>query len=451
VLARTGALDPPATRYTRVGDADIAYQVLGDGPLDLLYCRGTQHLELLWEHPTSAQFLRRLASFSRLILFDRRGWGASDAFPDGAMPTWEGWVEDIAAVLDAVGSERAALFGEMDAGPICALFAASHPERMHSLILGNTSARTLVDDDYPIGYAPDFIESMVAMLEQAWGSPELIRLSIPSRSDDLEFLRWAAKVRRASATPRTAAAQHRYMWQSMDVRQILSLIRVPTLVLDNRGNRLVSVEQGRFLGDRIADAKVVEFDSDDAFFYAHCPEPVVDEVARFVTGTSAPISVDRVLTTVLFTDIVASTDRAVAIGDRRWRDVLDRHDALARALIDHHRGRLIRFTGDGVVATFDGPGRAVRCAQALAEAVDRLGIALRAALHTGEVELRGDDIGGIAVHVAARILAHARAGEVLTSAAVPLLVAGSGIGFEHRGEYELKGIPGAWQLYAVSA
>jgi len=292
-------LETPETRYTRLGDADIAYQVVGDGPLDLLYCRGTQHLEVLWEHPASVDFLRSLASFSRLILFDRRGWGASDPFPDGAMPTWEGWAEDIAAVLDAVGSERAALFGEWDAGPICVLYAASHPERIRALVLGNTSARGLVDDDYPIGYSAEFVDSMVELCEQAWGSPELIRISIPSRADDHEFLQWAAKVRRASATPRSAALQYRYMWESVDVRSALPLIHVPTLVLHNSGNRIVPVEHGRFLGNHIAGATVAEYASDDAFFYAYRPEPVIEEIARFLTGQSPPFDVDRVLTTVL--------------------------------------------------------------------------------------------------------------------------------------------------------
>lgn len=448
-MAMVNTFNPPPTRYTRIGDADIAYQVVGDGPLDLLYCRGTQHLEVLWEHPASADFLSSLASFSRLILFDRRGWGASDPFPRGALPTWEGWVEDIAAVLDAVGSERAALFGEMDAGPICALYAASHPERTHALVLGNTSARSLLDEDYPIGYSASFIDSMVAMLEQAWGSPELIRLSIPSRADDQGFLDWAAKVRRASATPRSAAAQHRYMWESMDIRTALPLIQVPTLVLHNHGNRLVPVEHGRFLGAHLSGAEYVEFASDDAFFYADCPGPVVEEIARFLTGQHPPVDVDRILTTVLFTDVVSSTEHAAAIGDRRWRDVLDGHDAVARTLVDRYRGRLVKLTGDGVLATFDGPGRAIRCARALSEAVVPLGIRIRAALHTGEVELRGDDIGGIGVHLTARILSHAGPGEVLVSEAVPLLVAGSGSHFEDRGEYTLKGLPGRRRLYAV--
>jgi class 3 adenylate cyclase len=443
-------LQAPETRYTRVGDADIAYQVVGDGPLDLLYCRGTQHLEVLWEHPVSADFLRGLASFSRLILFDRRGWGASDPFPDGAMPTWEGWADDIGAVLDAVGSEKAALFGEMDAGPISVLYAASHPERIRALILGNTSARELVDDDYPIGHAAEFLDSMVELLEQAWGSPELIGMSLPSRADDHEFLRWAARVRRASATPRSAAAQYRYMWESMDVRSALPLIQVPTLVLHNIGNRMVPIEHGRFLADHIVGSRAVELESDDAFFYAHRPQPVIDEIARFLTGESPPVDVDRVLTTVLFTDIVGSTEHAADVGDRRWRSLLDGHDAVVRTVIDQHRGRLVKLTGDGVLATFDGPGRGIRCARAVRQALEPLGLRIRAGLHSGEVELRGEDIGGIGVHVAARVMGHAGPGELLASGAVPPLVAGSGIEFEDRGEHALKGVPGRWHLFAVT-
>lgn len=440
----------PETRYTRIGGADIAYQVVGDGPVDLLYCRGTQHLELLWDHPASADFLRGLASFSRLILFDRRGWGASDPFPEGAMPTWEGWADDIVAVLDAVGSASAAVFGEMDAGPICALFAATHPERTRALVLGNTSARELADMDYPIGRPVEDLDVMVEMLEQTWGSPDLIAASIPSRADDPEFLSWAAKVRRASATPRTAAAQHRYMWESMDVRSALPLVQVPTLVVHNLGNRIVPVEHGRYLASQITDAVTAEYPSDDAFFYATRPELVIDEIARFLTGDPPPVDVDRVLTTVLFTDIVGSTAQAAAVGDRRWRGMLDAHDATARTVVDRHRGRLVKLTGDGVLATFDGPGRAIRCALALRTALAPLGIEVRAGLHSGEVELRDDDIGGIGVHVAARVLEHAASGEVLTSGALPLLVAGSGIDFDDRGEHPLKGVPGAWRLFAVA-
>ena len=446
----SASLGQPETRYTRIGGADIAYQVVGDGPLDLLYCRGTQHLELLWDHPSSAGFLRGLASFSRLILFDRRGWGASDPFPDGAMPTWEGWSEDILAVLDAVGSQRAALFGEMDAGPICALFAASHPERTSALILGNTSARELADVNYPIGRPIEDLDVMVEMLEHTWGSADLIAASIPSRAADPEFLAWAAKVRRASATPRAAAAQHRYMWESMDVRSALSLIQVPTLVMHNAGNRIVPVEHGRYLASQIGGATSVEYEGDDAFFYADRPERVIDEIARFLTGGSIPVDVDRILTTVLFTDIVGSTAQAAALGDHRWRGVLDAHDAVAHTVIDRHRGRLVKLTGDGVLATFDGPGRAIRCAMALRSALAPLGVEVRAGLHTGEVELRGEDIGGIGVHIAARVLEHAAPGEVLASGAVPLLVAGSGIDFDDRGEHALKGVPGAWRLFAVT-
>jgi class 3 adenylate cyclase len=404
---------------------------------------------VLWEHPASVDFLRGLASFSRLILFDRRGWGASDPFPDGALPTWEGWAEDIAAVLDAVGSERAALIGEMDAGPISVLYAASHPERVRALILGNTSARGLVDDDYPIGYPAELLDSMVEIVEQSWGSPDLIRISLPSRADDHEFLQWAAKVRRASATPRSAARQYRYMWGSMDVRSALPLIQTPTLVLHNVGNQMVPVEHGRFLAEHIAGAALVEYASDDAFFYADRHEPVLEEIARFLTGQSPPADVDRVLTTVLFTDIVGSTDHAVAVGDRRWRRLLDEHDAVVRTLVGQHRGRLVKLTGDGVLATFDGPGRAIRCARAVRDALQPSGIRIRAGLHSGEVELRGEDIGGLGVHVAARVLNHAVPGELLASAAVPLLVAGSGIEFDDRGEHVLKGVPGCWRLFAV--
>lgn len=337
----------------------------------------------------------------------------------------------------------------MDAGPICVLFAAMHPERTRALILGNTSARTLIDEDYPIGLPTDVVDAMVETVEKLWGSTRLIRMSLPSRADDDEFVRWAAKVRRASATPATAAVQHRYMWESVDVRSALPLLQLPTLVLHNRGNRLVPIEHGRFLAQHIDGASHVEYDSDDAFFYAGDPQPVIEDIARFVTGRSPNIDIDRVLTTVLFTDIVGSTEHAAAVGDHRWSDLLDSHEAITRTVVDQHQGRLINLTGDGVLAIFDSPGRAIRSARALRDALRPLGITIRAGLHTGEVERRGHDIAGIGVHVAARVVSHAAPDEVLTSAALPLLVAGSGIEFMDRGDHELKGLPGSWRLFAV--
>jgi class 3 adenylate cyclase len=441
--------EPPETRYTRIGDADVAYQVVGDGPVDLVYCRGAQHLEVMWEHPALADFLGRLASFSRLILFDRRGWGASDPVPRGEVATWEAWADDIGAVLDAVGSEQTAIFGEADAGAISVLFTAMHPDRVSALILGNASARLMVADDYPIGYSPELGGSMVALVEQAWGSVEMAKAVFPSRADDLGFLRFAARALRAAATPRSAAEQYRYMIETQDVREFLPLIHVPTLVLHNRGNPLTPVEHARYLAAHIDDARLVEIASDDGVFGIASDDPVPDEVAEFLTGERPIHDVDRVLTTVLFTDIVGSTAEAARVGDQRWRGLLDAHDRSVREQLARFRGREVNTTGDGFVASFDGPARAIRCARAITREIDTLGLQVRAGLHTGECELRGDDLAGIAVHVAARIGAHAGPGEVIASSTVKDLVAGSGIEFADRGEHELRGVPGSWRLYSV--
>ena len=443
-------MDVPQTRYVRVQDADVAYQVIGDGSVDLVYCRTLQHVDVSWEHPASADYLRALASFSRLILLDRRGFGASDALPHGQTPTWEGWAEDIHAVLDAVGSQQAALFGESDAGAICVLFTAMHPKRVRALILGNTSARLNVSDDYPIGYPPEVANSLAEMVEKYWGSIDLVRMGIPSRSDDAGFLAWAAKVTRAAATPRSAGVQYRYMIESQDVRAALPLIQVPTLVLHHTGHPWIPIEHGRFLAGHIAGARFVEIPSQDAPMGVPY-ERVVEEIAQFLTGQRPVSDVDRVLTTILFTDIVESTERAAAAGDQRWRGMLDAHDGAVREQLARFRGREINTTGDGFMASFDGPARAIRCAQAIAESVRELGIEIRAGIHTGECEVRGDDLAGLAVHIAARLGALAQPNQVLVSSTVKELVAGSELKFEDRGEHELKGVPDTWRVFAVTS
>jgi pimeloyl-ACP methyl ester carboxylesterase len=441
-------LDPPQTRYVAVGDADVAYQVVGDGPLDLLFCYGLgSHIEFNWQVPGIAEFLERLASLFRLIIFDRRGTGASDGVPRNAVPTLEDWTEDIAAVLDAVGSERTAVLAANDAGPIAILYSAMHPERVSSLILLNAAARFTEADDYPIGASPEALDEIVQMVAATWGTPEFLALANPSA--DSEFLYLTAQVLRASATPRTAAAQYDNVLRN-DVREALPLVQVPTLVLQVKEQPVTPVERGRYVAEHIDGATFVELPGGDLSF-TPANQVVVDEVAEFLTGERPEIEFERILATVLFTDIVGSTDRAATLGDRQWRRLLDAHDRAVREQLRRFRGREIDTTGDGFVASFDGTARAIRCARAIIDATGELGVELRAGLHTGECEVRGEGLGGLAVHIAARVGALAGSGEVLVSGTVKDLVVGSGIEFAERGENQLKGVPGSWKLFAVKA
>jgi class 3 adenylate cyclase len=439
---------PPETRYAPLGADRIAYQVLGDGPLDLLYApaRGDS-LDLRFDWPPLGDFLRRLASFSRLIMFDRRGAGASDPISYEGLSLWEQWADDVRAVLDAVGSERAAILGAGDVGPTAALFAATEPERTRALILFTTSARFMAAEDYPWGLPEEGLEEGMKHLEEMWGTEAPVDFLVPSMVGDTGFRRWYAKTCRSALSPRDAARYFALLYR-MDVRLVLPSIRVPTLVM-HRTDFLLPVEQSRYLADHIPGATFVMVPGQDSTIYTAPTAEILAAIEEFLTGARPIVEPDRVLAAVLFTDIVGSTERAAVLGDRRWKELLRSHDTMARSIVEQHRGRLVKMTGDGVLATFDGPGRAIRCALALQEASRTLGIEIRAGLHTGEVELMDDDIGGIGVHVAARVLHHARPGEVLASAAVPLLVAGSGIDFEDRGEHELKGVPGTWRLFAV--
>jgi class 3 adenylate cyclase/pimeloyl-ACP methyl ester carboxylesterase len=442
-------MEAPETRYVAVGDADVAYQVVGDGPFDLLYCYGLgSHVDYFWDIPEAAEFLKGLASFSRLLFFDRRGTGASDGVPRAAIPTWEEWTEDVGAVLDAAGSKQTVILGSLDAGPIALLYTALHPERVNALVLLNTSARYMVADDYPIGASHEVVDALVEMLGTLWGTPELVQTVSSSMADDSEYVHVVAKQLRAVATPRTAAAQFGYILRSLDVREALPLIQTPTLVLHVRESPIVPIEHGRYLAEHIAGAVIVELPGGDMGVTSSSGS-VVDEIAQFLTGERPAIEAERILTTVLFTDIVGSTQRVASLGDLRWRSVLDQHDRAVREQLRRFRGREINTTGDGFVACFDGPARAMRCAQTIIEATEKLGIELRVGLHTGECEVRGEDLGGLAVHIAARVGALAAPGEVLVSGTVKDLVAGSGIDFGDRGEHELKGVPGSWKLFAV--
>jgi class 3 adenylate cyclase/alpha-beta hydrolase superfamily lysophospholipase len=442
------AMERPQTRYVDVGGAEVGYQIVGQGPPDVIEVHGFSHLDLRWEDPEVAPFLGWLASFCRLIMFDRRGTGVSDAVPDTAMPTWEEWADDVRAVLDAAGSERAAVLADGPGGAIGMLFTAMQPERVTALILANTTARRLRADDYPIGIPPETVDDLVKMFRASWGTPDLVPVVRPSQADDPEHVQRVAMGMRATATPRNAAAQVRYVIESLDARKALPQIQVPTLVLHNRGNPVVSIEHGRYLADHIDGAKFVELPGADTFL-ASSPT-AMEEIGEFLTGERRPVEVDRILTTLLFTDIVGSTERAAWLGDHAWRSLLDAHDRTVREQLRRFRGKEINTTGDGFVASFDGPARAIRCGQAIVDATTKLGIQLRIGLHTGECEVRGDDLGGLAVHIAARIGSLAQPGKVLVSSTVKDLVGGSAIEFSDRQEQELKGVPGTWTLFSVS-
>jgi class 3 adenylate cyclase len=438
-------MEPPPTRYVSVHGADVAYQVVGDGPIDLLFAYGIgSDVERWWEIPEASEALARLASFSRLIFLDQRGTGASDAVPDGAFHSWEEWAEDITAVLDAVQSHRAAVLAVGDAGPLAMRFTAMHPERVSALILVNSSARILVAEDYPFGLTQEEAAAFVESTRALWGTPEWSRLVNPGLAADEGLMRRLARTQRGAATPSSAALQIESFLR-MDLRPLLPLIKVPTLVLHLEDSPLLPIEHGRYLADHITGAKLISIPGADIGIL----EPnMVDQVAEFLTG-ARPAEVDRVLATVLFTDIVDSTTQAAAKGDRAWRSLLDKHDATVRELLARHRGTEINTTGDGFLASFDGPARAIRCARAVVDAADRLGVKVRAGIHTGECEVRGDDLGGLSVHIASRVVANAEPGEVLVSGTVRDLVVGTSIRFADRGEHSLKGVPGSWRLFAV--
>ena len=408
---------------------------------------GTSNVDLRWDYPPAASFLRRLSSFSRLIMFDRLGNGASDGVAAEATPTWEEWADEIRLVLDAVESERAAIFAMLDAVAMGLLFAATHPARTSALILGNASARFRADEGYP-GMDERTVEEVAGWIESAWGTEEFAAAITPASSAIPGYTRWFAKYMRSSASPRLITTQLRSLVDT-DLRDVLPSIHVPTLILQRDEFALAPLAHGRYVADHIPDARLVVVPGADSSFWSDETGLVLDVVEEFVTGVRPTQEPDRALATVLFTDIVDSTLRAVEAGDRAWHRALDSHDDLARVAIERHGGRLIKTTGDGVLATFDAPGRAVRCALELVAGVAALGIAIRAGLHIGEVELRGDDIGGISVHTAARVGALATSGEVLVSRTVVDLVAGSGLGFDDRGEHVLKGVPGTWPLFAA--
>ena len=435
-------------RYAQTRDGlSLAYRVDGDGPIDLVFVPGfVSHLELLWEAPDNARFLNGLSAFARLVTFDRRGQGLSDR--PAQPPTLEDGMEDVAAVIDAAGLERPALFAVSEGGPMSLLFAATHPDRTRALVLWGTYARVLSDDGYPEGVEREAFERLFELSRTDWGGPVAVRAWAPSRRDDPEFARWWGRFLRASSSPK-GALDLLGLYEEIDVRDVLPAIAVPTLVMSRTGDRMTPPRMGRYLAERIPGARFTEVPGEDHLVSTEHPEQIVGEIEEFLTGTRREREPDRVLATVMFTDIVGSTERAAELGDRDWRRLVERHDELVRRAIDRFRGRPIKTLGDGFLATFDGPARGIRCARTLTEQVRDLGIEIRAGLHTGELEAMDGDVGGMAVNIGARVSALADAGEVLVSGTVRDLVVGSGIEFADRGSHPLKGVPGEWRLYAV--
>jgi len=438
----------PKTQYAKSGDLHIAYQVTGQGPLDLVWIPGfVSHLECMWEHPWPRRLLERLGSFSRLIRFDKRGTGLSDRV--GSIPTLEQRMDDVRAVMDAAGSERAALFGISEGGPMSILFAATYPERTTALALYGSYARRSWAPDHPFGHTGEEWSRAIAAIEDTWGDPAGIDVRAPGATEDVSYRQWWATFQRLAASPGAAVAVME-MNKEIDVRPVLPTIHVPALVLHRKGDRVVHVEQGRYLAAHIRGARLVELPGADHTPWVGDMDPISNEVEEFLTGRRHEVEVDRVLATVLFADVVGSTERAAALGDRKRRELLGEYYALARRELARFRGREVDTAGDGFFAAFDGPARAIRCAEAISAGVEPLGVRIRTGLHTGECEVIGDKVGGIAVHIGARVAGLAGPGEILVSGTVRDLVAGSGIRFEERGAHTLKGVPGEWRLFAVS-
>jgi len=442
----TGA---PKTHYAKTQNAHIAYQVIGDGPVDLvLIPEWFSHVEAQWDVAPLARTLRRLSSFSRLILFDKGGSGMSDPVPLTELPPLEVWIDDVQAVMDAVGSERAALLGDGGGGPMAITFAATHPERVKALVLVNSFARITRGPGYPAGVPMEDLRRFPSWLKGAWGTGQTLSIAAPSAPQHGPVHDAYRRFERVSASPGTVEAIMSMVLE-LDVRSALPMISAPTLVVHREEDAYVPPEHGRYLAEQIANARYVGLPGADHHYFFGDSDVLIDEVQEFLTGVRSSEDPDRVLATVLFTDVVSSTERAAEVGDRRWHEILDDLDALMRDQVERFRGTLIKGTGDGALATFDGPARAIQCACSMAQSVRGLDLEVRCGLHTGELELLRSDVGGFAVNLAARVVEQASSGEVLVSRTVVDLVAGSGIAFENRGTHRLKGVPEEWQLYAV--
>ncbi len=442
----------PETRYVKTRDGYVAYQVFGQGPQDLVFLANwSTNLDVMWDEPSLARYLDRLASFSRVICFDKRGSGVSDPVPE-EIPSLDAWMDDIHAVLDAAGSSRPAILGDTEGGPAAILFAATFPERAASLVLVNAFARWRRAVDYPIGMPDAAYENLISRYEKYFGQDaDMLALTAPSMMADQRFRSWFTTYQRLTMPPGASTAMYRWV-TGLDVRHVLPSVRIPALVIQRSGNVHHRAEFGRYLGAHIPGARYVELDGSDSYpFHAGDFGDILDEIESFLTGVEHDPETDRMLSTVLFTDIVRSTDKAASVGDKQWVDLLEVHDRVTGQFVERFRGRVVGHTGDGILATFDGPTRAVACALRLTRAVQRLGIDIRVGLHTGEIERRGDNVAGIAVHIAARVMGHARDAGMAVSSTVRDLVAGSGFSFHPTGQHTLKGVPGEWAIYDVTS
>jgi pimeloyl-ACP methyl ester carboxylesterase len=435
--------------YAPSGDLRIAYATFGDGPVDLIFVPGfVSHIENWWEANAPTRFFRRIASFSRLIMFDKRGTGLSDPFV--GVPTLEERIDDVRAVMDAVDSSSAFFCGLSEGGPMSILYSATYPDRTRGLILIGSMARLLEAPGYPSGWTRERLEGFLAEMIETWGQGGLMNLFLPSFAEDDRARRLWARYQRMGGSPATARALMEAN-ALIDVREVLPHIQVPTLVIHRTDERLLPVFHGRYLADNIPGARFLEQPGNDHLPWLGQADGVLDAIEEFVTGSRHQVDENRVLATVLFTDIVDSTRRAAEAGDRGWRELLDAHDEIGVREVERFRGRRVKTLGDGMLALFEGPARGVYCAEAVRDAIADLGVNMRAGLHVGECELRGDDVGGLAIHIGARIVGLAGPGEILVSRTVRDLVAGSGLRFDDRGEHELKGVPDSWPLYAVAS
>jgi class 3 adenylate cyclase len=442
----------PETRYALSGGGHVAYQVFGDGPLSiLLITNWLSNVDVMWDEPGLAAYLQRLASFARVICFDKRGSGVSDPVPLDALPTLEQWMDDAVAALDAAGADEVAVIGDTEGGPMAMLLAATFPERVTAVVLVNSFARWTRADGYPIGMPAATTEKLVRRWQENWGlTAEILALTAPSLADDARARRWFTRYQRLAMPPGAAVVMYRWVL-AIDVREVLPTISAPTLVLHRRDARHHRITFGRYLADNLPTATFVELDGADTFpFHAGDTGPLLDEIELFLTGTQHTASPTRRLATVLMTDIVGSTAIAAEVGDARWRELLRAHDTVVRGAIARFRGDELVHTGDGIVASFDGPTRAVSCGQFVVDALADLGLTVRAGIHAGEIEVGPDGTTGLAIHIASRVMAHATDGGIVVSRTVRDLVFGSDIAFVDLGEHELRGVPGTWELFAVA-
>ena len=439
----------PTSGYAALGDQRIAYQVLGDGPVDIVFTMGfISSIDVEWEEPLVRLYFQQMARYSRVIRFDRRGTGASDQISLNALPPWESFGDEIEAVMDAVGSDEAVLLAAGPAGPLGVYFAATRPERVKALILYHVGVRYLKADDYPVGWSRQELTEGQARFGEKWGTGEAFDLVVPSRAGDQRLRAWYAKLERSITSP-GAMQKYQDAAQDTDARALLSSVNVPTLVLHRPANDFVPLAWSEYIVDHIEGARLVELPGRDMFGFFEHQDSELGAIEEFVTGIRREAPADRKLSTVLFTDIVGSTAVAKQVGDRRWREMIDLHDTIAGDTVATHGGHLVKTTGDGILAIFEGPGRAIRAASDLRNKLASLNLKIRTGIHTGEIEIRNSDVGGIAVHLAARVMSEAGPDEILASNTVKDLVIGSDIVFEDRGEHPLKGFEGKWRLYSV--